>query len=309
MEKVGIRGCLCRTFGNRLPHKPLEETKETILEELRRLKEKWHGKVNGRLKLMVGPLNPWGCTTDLFVDSYAFAEENNLMYQIHTAETQSVVQATLDEYGKRNVEFFEDLGILSTRTQLAHAVWVNEKEQEIIQAKGAMVVHNPVANMYLASGVAPIPAFRKLGVPVALGTDGPGSNNSQDMMEVLKIAILLQKVHTLDAMVLYPEDILDMAVRIGAKALGCADVGMIKPGYKADLVALDWKKPHIAPVHKVNSALVYNANGNDVSNVWVDGKLVIEDRRVVNLDEEALVEACQERAFYLRRKALDSSSG
>lgn len=303
MERSGIRGYYCRCFANRLPHKPLNETKEHVLEELSRLKLKWHGKCNERLNLMVGPLNPWGVTIDLFIDTYKFAEDNNLLYQIHTAESQDVVQATVNEYGKTNVEFFEELGIMGPRTQLAHAVWLNEKEIEIVAQKGSLVVHNSICNMYLASGVAPVPNYRKMGIPVALATDGPGSNCSQDMMEVLKTTSLLHKIHNMDAMIFYPEDIIDMAVHDGAKAIGRKDIGMIKPGYKADLLMVNWRKSHIAPVHKANSALVYNVNGNDVVSVWVDGKLVVKDKKSVNIDEEALLEICQERALYIRNKA------
>jgi 5-methylthioadenosine/S-adenosylhomocysteine deaminase len=303
MEKTGIRGYNCRTFGNRLPHKPLEEKKEHILSELERLKETWHGKDNGRLNLMMGPLNPWGSTTDMFEESFAFAEKHDLLYQLHTAETQGVVQATVDEYGLRNVEFFDSMGIISERTQLAHAVWLSDKEKEIVRDKGAMVVHNPVANMYLASGVAPIMEYKKMGIPVALATDGPGSNNSQDMMEVLKTTACLQKVHSMDAMIIYPEDVLGMAVRDGAKALGRDDIGSLEKGKKADIIMVNWKKHHIAPVHKANSALVYNVNGNDVDSVWVDGKLVVKEKSAVGIDEEALLEACQERADYLYQKA------
>ncbi len=302
MMKTGIRGYNCRTFGNRLPHKPLEESKERILNELGRLKDTWHGRENGRLNLMMGPLNPWGSTPDMFIDSYAFAVDNDLMYQIHTAETEDVVQATVDEYGLRNVEFFDSLGIVSSRTQLAHAVYLNDREKEIVRDRGALVVHNPVANMYLASGVAPIMDYRKMGIPVALGTDGPGSNNSQDMMEVLKATACLQKVYSRDAMIIYPEDVLAMATRDGAKALGRDDLGVLKVGAKADLVLIDWKKSHIAPVHKPHSAMVYNVNGNDVDSVWVDGKLVIHEKKAVDIDETALLDICQERADYLYKK-------
>ncbi len=302
MEKSGIRGCNCRTFSNNSPYKPLSESKEAILYESERIRQEWHGKDNGRLKLMIGPVNPWSCSIDLFRESFAYAEEHDLLFQIHTAETQSVVKATMDKYGKRNVEFLDELGLISTRTQLAHAVWLDQKEIEIVKSRGAMVVHNPVCNMFLGSGIAPIPEYLEVGVPVALGTDGAGSNNSNDMLEVLKTTALLHKLNKMDPTILYPKDIIRMATLRGAKALGRNDIGMIKPGYKADLLIVDWKKTHIQPVHEANSAIVYNANGNDVDSVWVDGKLVVKEKRSTYVDEEALLEICQERAEYLYKK-------
>ena len=167
-----------------------------------------------------------------------------------------------------------------------------------------MIVDNPVANMYLASGVAPVPHFLELGIPVAIATDGPDSNNNQDMVEVLKTTPCLHKIHTKNAMIMYPEDVIRMATEGGAVALGRTDIGKIAKGFKGDLLLMDWKKSHIAPVHKANSALVYNANGNDVDSVWVDGRLVIDEKKSVGIDEEALLNQCQERALYLRKNAL-----
>ena len=178
---------------------------------------------------------------------------------------------------------------------------LNDNEIEIVKETGAMIIHCPVANMYLASGVAPVPQYLANHIPVALATDGPGSNNSQDMMSVLKFTACLHKVATLDSTVLYPEDVLSMAISQGARAMGRSDLGELTAGMKADIILVDWKKPHIAPVHKPASALVYNANGNDVDTVLVDGKVVVKEKRAVFVDEEALIETCQARIKFLRK--------
>lgn len=302
MEETGIRGYNCRTFNNNSPQKDLIEDKSTILYETERMRTEWHGKDNGRLQLMLGPINPWSCSLDLFQESFAYAEEHDLLYQIHTAETQNVVNATLEKFGKRNVELLDSLGMMSPRTQLAHAVWLDEAEMQTVKDSGAMVVHNAVCNMFMGSGVAPIPEYLEMGVPVALATDGAGSNNSNDMMETLKATALLHKLNKMDPTVLYPEDVLRMALQGGAHALGRDDIGMIKPGFKADLIGINHQKTHIQPVHYPNSAIVYNVNGNDVENVWVDGKQVVRDRKSTLVDEYALMEICQQRADYLYKK-------
>ncbi len=304
MTESGIRGTLCRTFSNYNYTPLLQEEDEVIMESLARLTSQYHGSQNGRLGIAVGPINPWGCTEDLYKRTYAYAREHGLKYQIHTAETQSVVERCLEMYGKRNVPFFEDLGILGEDTQLAHGIWLDDDELDRVERHGATVVHCPVANMYLADGVARIPEMRKRGIPVALGTDGPGSNNAQDMMEVLKMGACLHKVTTLDPMVLQPEDMIEMACAAGSALLGRDDLGRLIPGYKADLILVDWKKPHIAPVHKPASAVVYNANGNDVHTTIVDGKIVMEDRKIQFADEAALIDVCQERIGAIRRRLV-----
>lgn len=304
MEKSGIRGNLCRVFADRGYEEKLSEEPAVILSELEKTYESWHGKENGRLTMSLGPINPWGVTPETMVKTKNFAKSRGLKYQIHTAETTGVVQTSLDNYGLRNVDFFDSIGILDENTQLTHSVWLNPLEIETVKNRGSMVVHCPVANMYLASGVAPVPEFRRAKIPVALATDGPGSNNSQDMLGTLKYTALLQKVHTLNAQVLYPEDVLEMATLGGARAMGMDNIGYLEEGMKADIILVDWKKPHIAPVHKPVSAIVYNANGNDVDTVIVDGKIVVKNKKSTLVDEIALIDECQERIEYLKKKKL-----
>jgi 5-methylthioadenosine/S-adenosylhomocysteine deaminase len=131
-------------------------------------------------------------------------------------------------------------------------------------------------------------------VDVALATDGPGSNNSQDNMEVLKFTACLQKVGTLDAMALLPEDVLQMATRSGARAMGQEqEIGSLEVGKKADITLVDLDAPHIMPVHRVPSALVYNAHGGDVDTVIVDGRVLMQNKQVLFLDEAALLAECR----------------
>jgi 5-methylthioadenosine/S-adenosylhomocysteine deaminase len=157
--------------------------------------------------------------------------------------------------------------------------------------------------MYLASGIAPVTKMLKRGIPVALATDGPGSNNSQDMLETLKFTACLQKVGTLDATALLPADVLKMACRNGARAFGQEDLGRLEAGLKADVVLVDLDSPRMQPVLSVPSALVYNANGGDVDTVIVDGRVLMQDKRVVCVDEPALLEECRQAAHQLLKRA------
>lgn len=205
--------------------------------------------------------------------------------------------------GLRHVPWLDRLGALGPDVHLVHAVWLDEAEIARVAETGTVVVHCPISNMYLASGIAPIVQMRRAGITVALATDGPGSNNSQDMLETLKFTACLQKVGTLDATALLPEDVLWMAARGGAQAFGDPDLGQLTPGAKADVVLVDLNSPRMQPVWRVASALVYNANGGDVDTVIVDGHVLMRRKQIVCLDEPALLAECRQVAGRLLARA------
>jgi 5-methylthioadenosine/S-adenosylhomocysteine deaminase len=222
----------------------------------------------------------------------------------HCAETREELTLSLDERGLRHVPWLASVGALGPATQLAHSVWLDDDELDLIASSGATVAHCPVSNMYLASGVARVPEMLARGITVGLASDGPGSNNRQDMFEAMKVAVLLQKVHTLDPMVLQPEDALRMACRGGATTFGMPDeIGVVEPGRKADLVVVDLQSVFVAPVHRVVSALVFNATPRDVRDVIVDGRIVIRDGEVLTLNERQLLADASEAARALFRRA------
>jgi len=194
----------------------------------------------------------------------------------------------VNERGSRHVEWLADVGALSSTTQLAHGLWLDDGELDLIAETGAVVVHCPVSNMYLASGTARTVEMKRRGVTIALATDRPGSNDRQDMFEVMKTTVLLQKLTTRDATALLAEDALWMATRGGAAAFGLADrIGALEPGWAADLVVVDLASPFAAPVHRVSSALVFNASPGAVETVVVAGRVVIADRQLLVADEKA----------------------
>jgi len=295
---------MCRCFSNLGGYEPFREKDEVILSEIQRLYDTWHGRENGRLSIAVGPNNPWTCTPELFQKSKQLSKDLGLKFQVHTAEDQDVVTKTAAMYdGMRNLEFFDSLGILDEDTQLAHAIWLDDHEMEILEKRRCQPIHCPVANAYLADGVARVPEMLKMGLPVALGTDGPGSNNAQDMLGTLKYTALMHKNHNLNAHIISNKDVLTMATRNGAVAMGMdGQMGQIVPGMKADIILVDWKKPHIAPVHHPESALVNNANGNDVDTVMVNGEIVVRNKKSTKIDEIALIDECQKRIEYIKSK-------
>lgn len=303
-QEVGVRLLLARGWADMDYHPAFMETPERIVGETTRLYETWHGGQNGRIRVEFGPLIPWGCSDDTMRRTYALTRAWGVGTHIHVAETRTEVDINLQKRGNRHIEWLAGLGVLGPDVQLVHSVWLDDNEIDLIADHGAVVVHCPVSNMYLASGVARVPLMRRKGIPVALATDGPGSNNSQDMLELLKTTALLHKVTTLDAMVLLPEDVLWMACRGGAIAFGQPDlIGSLEVGKKADVVVVDLNTPRAMPVHRVPSALVYNASGGDVDTVIVDGRILMQGKRILCVDEGALLAEARAACHRLFKRA------
>ena len=289
-EETGARLLFARGWADMDYHPAFMETPDRVIGETTRLYNTWHEQASGRIRVAFGPLIPWGCSDETMRQTCALAREWGVGTHIHVAETKTEVDMNLEKRGTRHIEWLAELNILGPDVQLVHSVWLDDNEIDLVAEHGAVIVHCPVSNMYLASGIARIAEMRQKGIPVALATDGPGSNNSQDMGEVLKITALLQKVATLDAMVLLPEDVIWMACRGGAMAFGQPDlIGSLEVGKKADVVLVDLNTPGAMPVHRVPSALVYNVSGCDVDTVIVDGRILMRDRQVLCVDEEALL--------------------
>jgi 5-methylthioadenosine/S-adenosylhomocysteine deaminase len=287
---TGLRLLLARGWADMDYPPPFMETPDLIVAETTRLYETWHGRAGGRVRVEFGPLIPWGCSDATMHRTYSLSAEWGVGTHIHVAETQTEVEINLSKRGSRHIEWLAGLGILGPDFQLVHSVWLDDAEIDLVAAHGAVVVHCPVSNMYLASGVARVPEMRARGVPIALATDGPGSNNNQDMLEVLKTTALLHKVSSLDAMALLPEDVLWMACRGGAAAFGqAALIGSLEVGKKADVVLVDLDTPRAMPVHRVPSALVYNASAGEVDTVIVDGQILMRNKKILCVDEKALL--------------------
>lgn len=289
-EETGVRLLLARGWADHNYHPTFMESPAVIVAEMRRLLDTWQGAANGRIRIEFGPLIPWGCSDQTMHETFRLAQEWGLGTHIHVAETQAEVDMVMQSHGLRHIEWLNQLEALGPTTHLVHSVWLSEREIDLIAEKKAIVVHCPVSNMYLASGIAPITKLKEKGVTIALASDGPGSNNSQNMMETLKMTACLQKVGNLDAMALYPEDVLVMACRGGAATFGQPElIGSLEVGKKADLVLVDLNSPFSMPVHKIPSTLVYSASAGQVDTVIIDGRIVMRAKEITVVDEKAVL--------------------
>ncbi len=271
-----------------------------IEEEARRMIRAWHGQ--GRLQVVVSPINLLYCSEESIRRALAIMSETGVGMHTHVAESRREHEALVKRFGKGYIEAFADMGALSPAFQSVHSVWISQREIELLSRAGASVIHNPTANMLLASGIAQVTKMRAAGINVALGTDNPNNNN--DMLEAMKFASLLQKVGSLDPLAAPAADVLEMATINGARALHMEDrIGSLEEGKRADLITVDVRRPHNTPLHDPVSTLVYSANGADVTNVMVDGELLLRDGHLTFLDERALVAQAQQRGEALVSRA------
>jgi 5-methylthioadenosine/S-adenosylhomocysteine deaminase len=311
-DQLGVRLRLARGWADQNYEPQLSESAEVILERISRLRDRWGN--HPRIRIEFAPLIPWGCSDDTMRATLDQAREWGVGTHIHCAETLTEIEMSIESRGVRHVEWLDQLGALGPDLQLAHSIWLDDHELDLIAASGAVVVHCPVSNMYLASGVARLLDMRARDIPIALASDGPGSNNRQDMFEVLKTTVLLQKVHHLDAMALQPEDVVAMACRGGARAFGSPaeigtpdELGRLEVGANADIVVVDLNTVSASPVHRPVSSLVFCCGPADVTHVMVGGDLLIDDRTMTMIDEEALLEEARSSARQLfKRAGIDS---
>ncbi len=256
-------------------------------EENEQLYVDYHGAENGRLTVMLGPHAPYTCPPECMKKVISLSERIGAEIHVHLAETQWEVEQCQKKYGKSPVALLNDLGVFERGTLAAHCVWVSPADISILAEKKVRVVHNPSSNMKLASGAAPVAAMLKAGVAVALGTDGATSNNNLNMLEEVRLASFLQKLHLMDPTVLPARQVLQMATQGGAAAIGQADsLGKIEPGYKADLAIYKMTATHWHPQHDLASMLTYAAAASDVSHTIVDGRLLYQEGQFTTLDIE-----------------------
>ncbi len=225
----------------------------------------------------------------------AIAGRHKAIFHTHAAETEFEQAAIRSRYGRSVIRHLDHLGLLDERTVLAHCVWLDDEEIAILARSGASVVHNPVSNLKLASGIARIPDLLKAGVPVALGTDGAISGNDLDMWMAIRLAATLHKGATRRADAVTTREAFAMATIAGARALGQSHrIGSLEAGKAADMVLIATDRPHARPLFDPLTHLVFSTAKSDVTHVWVGGEAVVHDGRLVHHDLGATLAAVRD---------------
>ena len=285
-----------------VPARLLEPTRASIDESLA-LSRRWDGAANGRLRAAFAPRFAVSCSQDLLEEVGTLSARHGTLVHTHASEQRAEIAIVEARTGRRNIRYFADLGLASERLCVAHCVWVDQPEQEILAAHHVKVLHCPSSNLKLGSGLAPVAELRARGVSVSLGSDGAACNNRLDMFEEMRLAAVLQAVR-LKPGALRARDVVWMATREGARALGLeADIGSLEPGKRADVIVVDLDRPHLTPGPDPYSTLVYAARGTDVRATIVDGEVLVRDARPVRLDPAAITAQAREEARQLAIRA------
>ncbi|MDR3223690.1 MAG: amidohydrolase [Methanobrevibacter sp.] len=282
----GIRACLSHgmiDFGDE------EKRNNEIKKSLELLK---YCKGKNRLKGFLGPHSPITVSEELLVESRKIANKYGVGLHIHVNETKREVDDILNTKNMRSFQYLENIGFLGDDVIAAHCVWLSDEEIDIIKAHDIKVSYNPSSNMKLSSGIAPIHKLLEKKVSISLGTDGSASNNNLDMFEEIKIASLLQKVHTLNPKVLSADESFKLITINGAKALGLDnEIGSIEIGKKADIILVDTFSPNLTPnTNSLISHLIYSGNGSNVDTTICNGEVLMENKQLKVLNEKDIIE-------------------
>ena len=301
-KELGIRGYIgrgCMNTGTQFgSKKELMEDIETVEKDLRRLFEAYHNSENGRIKICVAPSSMWSNTREMLQMLWKVVKEYDSLFTVHISETPFARKATEEVNGKVDTELLEELGIVGPNVLAVHCVHVTDEDIEMLKRYDIKVSHNVASNMYLASGVAPVPKMLKAGLNLSIGLDGAASNNSQDMVELMKLTALQHKVANLDPLAISAEKVLELATIDGARAIGMEDeIGSLEVGKKADLVIFNpLLNPKAIPLHNPVSTLVYSSSMENIESVIIDGNIIMEDSKVLVAEEKEVLKKVQEIA-------------
>ena len=267
-------------------------------QEMNELVNTIHGSSDGRILLDVAPHSEYTTRPDILSDAAEFADQHHLRLQVHLSETNKEQLECVERHGKTPTQVMADTGLFSLPVTAAHCVWLTESDMEILAAHDVTVAHCAKSNLKLASGIAQVEKLRKMGMPVAIGTDSAASNNTLNMLEEMRMASLLAKGISRNPCALPAGDTLYMATRAGALSQGRTDCGDIVEGYRADLVILDMNKVRMNPCHNPLSNLMYAADSSAVVMTMVDGQVLYHNGKFTTLDIQHIlykVKGCLKR--------------
>ena len=256
-----------------------------------------------RLSFMLGPHAPYTCDDGFMRIVSEEAKKNNMRIHVHLSESESEISQIQEKYGCTPIEMADKNGLFDVPAIAAHCVQITESDIEILKKKRVSVVTNPASNMKLGNGFAPIPALLEAGVNVCLGTDGAASNNSLNMFHEMSLLALIHKGVRRTPQCISAKENFRIATINGAKALGLEkETGSLEAGKKADIAILNLNTPSLTPRNNLLAGLSYSANGSEVETVIIDGKITMEDRKVLTLDEELVYRKVNE---IIARMGLD----
>jgi 5-methylthioadenosine/S-adenosylhomocysteine deaminase len=293
---LGFRGVLAYTLSNKWVPAELRAGEDSMKQQMLEFIKDFHHP-DGLTTVSVAPSTLFLCTDDFLVWAGEQAQAHDLGMQIHIAETAGEVDDQIKETGHTPVEHLQHLGLLNERLSAVHVVHINQNDIDLLAGSGAQVVHCPKSNMKLADGIAPTAWLRKAGIPVGLGTDGCASNDLLDMWEEIRAGLLLTRVSENQPDGMTPQEAFSMATVAGAH-VARVEAGELQVGKLADLAVVELKGVHLRPFHGEDllNTLVFCGKAVDVRDTIINGEVVMRDRRITKIDEQALLEEIEASA-------------
>lgn len=277
VEESGMRGVISWCI-----------TDDSINDKPERTREyyKKYNYKDSKIKIYVSAHAPYSCNPETLKLCVDLAKELNTGIHIHLSETMDEEKTIRERYAQSATEYLNDVDLFDVPVVLAHGIYISDSDLEIIKNIKGGISHNPISNCKLSSGICNVTKLRENGINVGIGTDGIGSTTTLDMFEEMKMAAYLQKVNTMEPTSINAYEILKMATIEGAKVLGLDnEIGTIEVGKKADIILIDNNKTHLYPENDICANLVYSANGADVDTVIIDGKIVMQGREIIGMNE------------------------
>ncbi len=278
----GIRGTLTRGLTDN------DGKGKEKLKSVRELYNNYHNKANGRIKVVPAPHAIYTCSENFLREISDLSKDLDGIINIHLSETKGEVENSLKEHGMTPISYVNSLGLLDNHVIAAHCVHITDEEISLVKDKKFYPIYNPTSNLKLASGFTPVDKLLKNNIIMGIGTDGDSSNNSQNLLQDMHIGAIVNKAREMDEEAVKAIEILKMATINGQRALGISKAGLIKEDYLADLTIFSLKSSNFTPKNNLINALVYSATAEDVRDVLCDGKFVMRNRELVNLDEERI---------------------
>lgn len=298
MDDMGIRGIAGETVMDQATcdAKTPEEAVSMGEEAMKRYAS------HSRVRACLSPHGTTTCGAQYLRKSYELDCRYNVPFSLHTAEMDYEMAYLREKYDMGAVEYLDYTGVLGPRTLIAHGIQVSAEEVELMKKRGAAAAHCIASNTKAAKGVAPVKKMLEAGVPVGLGSDGPASGNTLDLFVQMRFCANFHKNTLIDRSAFPAKDIVDMATMGGAKALGMEDeIGSLEPGKEADVVIVETDSVNMFPVYDPYAALVYSAQASNVRDVYVAGKCLVKDKKLVYQDlgqvREALFEKMKKTEF------------
>lgn len=250
---------------------------------------------NGFSSYMMGFHAEYTCTKELLADISALAKKYNAPLWAHNSETKKEVEECIERYGLTPTELMDSLGMFENGGGGYHCVYLSDNDIQIFKKHNLTVVTNPASNAKLASGIAPLSKYLKEGINIAIGTDGPSSNNALDMFREMYLVTALAKLHDEDASAMRPIEVLKMATVNGARCMGLTDCDVLKEGKKADIIMIDLHQPNMQPIHNIVDNIVYSGSKTNIKMTMIDGKILYENGKFnVGVDAEDIYRKANE---------------